>query len=233
MKKSLFLAATIATLFAPSFAQQTDDERTPSIPFFNSILGHLKLKNDTQLPPLPQLSETAPPSIELRTFNTYRGTLYQLEIVQQSRAEVLASVTAALGVPCVLDTSLRNNYYKTEVFRALSLEGLLSEVIRSSQVKFQKSFTGAYYFTDQSVPLPQPPRPQLAPLDPNHDPFIFPQKRIQPKSKATEPQEEKAPDPFIIPIPKNAEKQEPFVIPIPKPEKQNEKLKPFITTPTR
>jgi len=216
MKTSIFLALAIAALSAPSFAQSETLELFPDangkLPSLESLPLKWQLKFDPKLPALPKLSATDPAKIKLRTLETYRGPIFQMEIVRKNQADVLSSIIAAMGGHCVIEPSISKTYYQTAVFRALSLEELLKDVCGSS-IETWKSSAGVYFFANK--PLPVLDLPELIPIPektikpeespktiPDFDPFIFPPKdpnNPRPKFQPNRPEERRGLDPHIFP----------------------------------
>ncbi len=171
MKNQLFLALTVAFVSSCAFAQPQIFGKLPPL---HQLPLRVQLQVDPLLPAYPQLDKSQPARLEIRVLETYRGPIFQLEVVKKSQADVLESIVAAMGMRSFAEPVLNRTIYETAVFRALSLEELLNEITGTS-VETCKSSAGVYFFADKpnpfrvrfsEIPIRQVPKPNNSNIDP-------------------------------------------------------------------
>ncbi len=150
----------------------------------------LQWQLDPKLPPYPNLDPKGAGRVQVRVLDTYRGPLYQLEVVQMNHEQILESLLAALGARFVIDPELKQKLQATRyvngvaVLRAPGLEGLLNLFCEGGIEKW-KSPSGVYFFTQSSASLKSDKMLQemmdkrkqdfqRKRQDPDFDPFVLP-----------------------------------------------------------
>lgn len=157
MKLTLAIALGAAcALSGTANAQKGEDYQPPQwkgelpIPLDRLPLS-AQLQLDPKLPPYPRLNTAQAAGTQIRVLPTYRGPMFQVEVVRQSVADVLRAVAAPMGVKVVIDPELEKIRYPLAVFRALSYEELF-DAAGSGLVEKWKSASGTYFFATKPAP---------------------------------------------------------------------------------
>ncbi len=160
----------------------------------------VQLMFDPKLPAYPKLNTAQAAGTKIRVLQTYRGEIFQAEIVRQSTFDVLATITSVMGINAVIDPVLKNSRYSLAVVRAATWEDLL----KIGGAEMWKSSAGTYFFAavpnraieklmqdlDEQGKKYQLEREKLL-NDPRYDPFVYPNGGLNPKDyfgRSVEPQ---------------------------------------------